>query len=37
MDVSMLALLAKTTNLMEYLGFLWVAQTGLELNLTPVR
>ncbi len=33
MDVGMLALLAKTTSLMEYLGFLWVAQTGLELNL----
>ncbi|AFM40199.1 methylase involved in ubiquinone/menaquinone biosynthesis [Desulfosporosinus acidiphilus SJ4] len=33
MDVSMLALLAKTTTIMEYLGFLWVTQTGLELNL----
>ncbi len=33
MDVGMLALLAKTTTLMEYLGFLWVVQTGLELNL----
>ncbi|MDQ7094492.1 class I SAM-dependent methyltransferase [Desulfosporosinus sp. PR] len=33
MDVSMLALLAKTTSLMEYLGFLWVVQTGLELDL----
>lgn len=29
----MLALLAKTTNLMEYMGFLWVTQTGLELDL----
>ena len=29
----MLALLGKTTALMEYLGFLWVVQTGLELNL----
>ena len=33
MDVSMLALLSKTTNLMEHLGFLWVLQTGMELNL----
>lgn len=29
----MLALLAKTTALMEYLGFLWIVQTGMELNL----
>ncbi|MHB8127249.1 MAG: class I SAM-dependent methyltransferase [Desulfitobacteriaceae bacterium] len=33
MDVGMLALLAKTTTLMEHLGFLWVVQTGLELDL----
>jgi len=33
LDVSMLTLLGKTTALMEYLGFLWVVQTGLELNL----
>ncbi|MGC7873749.1 class I SAM-dependent methyltransferase [Desulfosporosinus sp. SYSU MS00001] len=33
LDVSMLSLLAKTTSMMEYLGFLWVVQTGLELNL----
>lgn len=33
MDAGMLALLGKTTALMEYLGFLWVVQTGLELDL----
>ena len=33
MNAGMLALLGKTTALMEYLGFLWVVQTGLELNL----
>jgi len=33
LDVSMLTLLGKTSALMEHLGFLWVVQTGLELNL----
>ncbi|ODA42873.1 class I SAM-dependent methyltransferase [Desulfosporosinus sp. BG] len=33
MDAGMLALLGKTTALMEHLGFLWVVQTGMELNL----
>lgn len=35
MDVSMLNLLSETTGLMESLGFLWVVQTGLEVNLWP--
>ncbi|MDR3602963.1 MAG: class I SAM-dependent methyltransferase [Desulfosporosinus sp.] len=33
LDAGMLALLGKTTALMEYLGFLWVVQTGLELDI----
>lgn len=33
MDTGMLALLGKTVNLMENLGFLWLVYTGFELNL----